>query len=148
MPLARRYLGRAPLLGPGLTRMDILLVEDDADSADLLGRLLTMAGHAVVTAPTIADAERLCASRAFDLLVCDLILPDGNAWDFLARLRETCDTPAIAISGYGMDVDVERSAAAGFAAHLTKPILFPRLVAAIEAATGVRVEPKAAPPTA
>jgi CheY-like chemotaxis protein len=43
-----------------------------------------------------------------------------------ARIRATCQTPAIAISGYGMDADVKRSAAAGFAAHLTKPIVVPR----------------------
>jgi DNA-binding response OmpR family regulator len=72
-----------------------------------------------------------CAARAVDLLVFDLALPDGNGWDLLARVRERCDAPAIALSGYGMDADVRRSAAAGFAAHLTKPLRFDRLLEAI-----------------
>ncbi len=66
------------------------------------------------------------------MLVSDLGLPDGTGDDLLRELRETTPTlPAIAFSGYGATADVESTTAAGFAAHLVKPVDLDDLVATI-----------------
>ena len=57
----------------------------------------------------------------------DLGLPDGSGLTLLGELRRTCDVPAIALSGYGMEEDVKESRAVGYDEHLTKPIDFPLL---------------------
>ncbi len=58
-----------------------------------------------------------------DVLISDLGLPDGSGLDLMRQLIERGRSiPAIALSGYGTPADVERSKAAGFAEHLTKPL--------------------------
>ena len=68
----------------------------------------------------------------FDLLICDIGLPDGTGVDLMKRLRKTSSVRGIALSGFGMDHDVERSREAGFLAHLTKPVDFQRLLGVID----------------
>jgi CheY-like chemotaxis protein len=106
-------------------RLRILLVEDHADSAKVMQRLLRKAGHDVETAPSVAAALRAFegAAAPFDLLVSDLGLPDGSGHDLMRELaRRPNPVRAIALSGFGTEEDVQRSLAAGFAAHLTKPV--------------------------
>ena len=104
----------------------ILLVEDHADTAAILTRLLRRMGHDVVTAENlkqaseIADREMLGAG--IDLLISDLGLPDGSGADLMRSLSAKYQLRGIALSGYGMDSDLEQSSAAGFARHLIKPI--------------------------
>jgi CheY-like chemotaxis protein len=106
----------------------ILLVEHHADSAVPVARLLGRRGHAVHTVPTAAEAIALCDRESFDLLVADIGLPDLSGWELVRRLRGTRVPRAIALTGYGTAADVERSGAAGFDAHLTKPVDFTLLV--------------------
>jgi CheY-like chemotaxis protein len=54
-------------------------------------------------------------------LICDLGLPDGSGIELVAKIRKTRKTPAIALTGFGMQEDIERAQRAGFDAHLTKP---------------------------
>lgn len=66
-----------------------------------------------------------------DLLLCDLRLPDGTGIDLIRKVRETRQTPAIALTGFGMQEDVDRAQKAGFDAHLTKPVNLQKLEAAM-----------------
>jgi two-component system CheB/CheR fusion protein len=102
--------------------MRILLVEDHKDSAEFMCRLLRMYGHQVVTADCAAKGYSLCLNERFDLLICDLTLPDEDGWDFMRRLRLRCDIPAIAVSGMAYASDIQKSRDAGFESHLSKPI--------------------------
>jgi CheY-like chemotaxis protein len=75
------------------------------------------------------EVDRLSGARqemvrgGFDLILCDLGLPDGAGHEFLKQLRAAGDpTRAIALSGFGMEADIRRSLAVGFFAHLTKPV--------------------------
>ena len=70
----------------------------------------------------------------FDLLISDIALPDGTGIDLIMQLRAIPKTPAIAISGFGNNGDIERSLQAGFSEHLIKPIRLDKLEAAIERA--------------
>ena len=100
----------------------ILLVEDHDDTRGILVRLMTRWGHSVTTAGSVTHASDVIASGDFDLLLSDLGLPDGTGYDVIAALREKSDAPAVAMSGYGMEADRERTHDAGFAEHIVKPV--------------------------
>jgi len=117
---------------PRMKHIQVLFVEDHEDTARVLGRILRNAGFDVSHAGTVADAQRLAASKRFNLLISDLGLPDGSGLDLMKALREAQGMKGIALSGFGTDEDVAASAAAGFAAHLTKPVDWERLRAEIE----------------
>lgn len=100
--------------------MTILLVEDHTDTRRAIRMWLEMSGHSVVEAHDVKSA--LAAGEVFfDLLLCDIGLPDGDGWTLLQMLSKNRSVTAIAISGYCSPADVERSKAAGFLAHLAKP---------------------------
>jgi PAS domain S-box-containing protein len=109
----------------------ILLVEDHADTARALVRLLERRGYNVRAAGTMAAALSAIGEERFDLLICDIGLPDGTGLDLIQQVRRTDKTPALALSGFGMDEDIARAKAAGFGVHLPKPVNFQQLEAAI-----------------
>jgi CheY-like chemotaxis protein len=109
----------------------ILLVEDHADTANVLQRLLASLGHQVTTAGTVGQALDLFRSQPFDLLLSDIGLPDGTGIDLMRQARASFTGPAIALTGFGMEDDVTRCYDAGFNIHLTKPVNFQKLVAVI-----------------
>ena len=111
----------------------ILLVEDHEPTAHILQRLLTMAGHQVRVTGTVTDALAAMAAETFQLLISDLGLPDGTGFDLMHAIRDNVrrPIPGIALTGYGMDTDVTASRDAGFSEHLTKPVDWPRLQAAV-----------------
>jgi len=113
----------APVVPPARVPRRILLVEDHADTAKMMSRILKHDGHTVQWAADMAAGLRLAGSDEFDLLLCDLGLPDGTGWEFMHALRACGSTlPGIVLSGYGQDQDLQRSRDAGFQAHLTKPV--------------------------
>jgi two-component system CheB/CheR fusion protein len=103
-------------------KLNILIVEDHENTAAVMSKLLKRNGHEVVTASTVRQALYLLRTTPLDLLVSDLGLPDGDGFEVMTELSKISDAKGIAISGYGMEEDVERSSRAGFSAHLTKPI--------------------------
>jgi CheY-like chemotaxis protein len=110
----------------------ILLVEDHADSARAMARLLNLSGYVVHTAATCAAAKAICQQQHFDLLISDVGLPDGNGYDLMQQmLSRSCVRGGIAVSGYASEEDVEHSLRAGFSAHLVKPVEFEALCDAI-----------------
>ena len=101
-------------------------MEDHADTAAILKRILGAWGHTTMHATTIADAKKLAeqeqGARGIDLVISDLGLPDGSGLDLMRHFSEKYALTGIALSGYGMESDLKQSAAAGFTRHLTKPI--------------------------
>ena len=72
------------------------------------------------------------------MIISDLGLPDGSGYDLMDQMRPKLPvTPAIALSGYGSESDVKRSRECGFCEHITKPVDFGRLLAAIDQVTAV-----------
>lgn len=119
----------APVPSPDELRL--LLIEDHMDTARTLSRLLEKRGFGVKVASSIASGLETLQQEQFDLLLCDLGLPDGSGIDFIQKVRARHQTPAIALTGYGMQEDVERARNAGFDVHLTKPVNLQRLEATI-----------------
>ena len=99
----------------------ILLVDDHEDTLEFMSRFLTLCGHDVVTASTYEKALSIGQQQNFDLVISDIGLPGGSGNQLMSALRALSPVKGIALSGYGMKADVDRSEAAGFSAHLTKP---------------------------
>jgi len=116
-------------------KLNILIVEDHDNTATVMSKLLRHNGHEVVTASTVRQALEVLRTTPLDLLVSDLGLPDGNGFQVMQELAKISDAKGIAISGYGMDEDLERSSRAGFSAHLTKPIDVQKLQETIQQVT-------------
>jgi CheY-like chemotaxis protein len=123
---------RAKAQDGGRAPVRILLVEDQADARRALAVLLTRTGHEVRAAADAAEALAIAREYAYDLLLSDLGLPDVSGLELIGRLKAIRPVPAIALTGLGMADDVRAALAAGFAAHLTKPIQFPRLQSLID----------------
>jgi PAS domain S-box-containing protein len=111
--------------------INLLLIEDHIDTARALVRLLESHGYSITSVPTVAAGLEALERDQFDLLLCDLGLPDGTGMDFIEKVRKTHKIPAIALTGFGMEQDVERARQAGFDAHLTKPVNLQKLEATI-----------------
>lgn len=143
-----RTCGTPVMPGGGTASLDILLVEDHVDTARTMVRLLANLGHRATIAHSIADALHAAGQRHFDLLICDIGLPDGSGLDLLARLPTgAVPAHAVALTGYGMEEDVRRSHAAGFEEHLTKPLNFDRMTALLQRIAAATESPSEPPLT-
>ncbi len=121
-------------------RLHILLVEDHADTAAAIADLLANLGHRVSVAGSVAEGLAAAAANTgngdgIDVVLSDLGLPDGTGLDLMRELSERYGLRGIALSGYGMEEDVQRSHDAGFDVHLTKPVRFQAVVEAIRQTT-------------
>jgi circadian clock protein KaiC len=114
-------------LASSLSGLSVLVVEDFADARDAVVSLLTRAG-AQTTAAASASEARQALSRGVppDIIVCDVGLADEDGYSFLSGLRRSggplARVPAVALTAWGRPEDRERSTAAGFDAHLVKPV--------------------------
>jgi len=107
----------------------ILLVDDHEDTARAMKRLLERLGYHVQTANSFNSALLTSTASPFDLLISDIGLPDGSGHDLMRQLlqRHGRTIKGVALSGFGMEEDIQKSKAAGFAEHLTKPVNFSQL---------------------
>jgi CheY-like chemotaxis protein len=116
--------------GKGLGRT-ILVVEDHADSAFFIKRMLEIAGYRTLVAENIASAIEVFRDEPVDAIVSDLGLPDGRGTELIRQVLSIRAVPAIALSGYGMESDIKESLDAGFTRHLTKPVDMEKLEKAL-----------------
>jgi signal transduction histidine kinase len=105
----------------------LLLVEDNDDTSHALQILLERKGFTILLAHSVQSAVDIAKTYPCDLVISDIGLPDGTGIEVLQRLNKIRPTRGIAMSGFGMDEDIQRSLEAGFNAHLVKPISFDRL---------------------
>lgn len=101
----------------------VLIVDDNQDSADSLAMLLQLDGHDVRAVYSAMDALEQVTAFAPEIVLLDIGLPGMNGYDVAQRIKEMPQPPRlVAVSGYAQREDKERSAAAGFSAHLVKPV--------------------------
>jgi len=114
------------LSAPSASRpTSILIVEDNDDARESLRLLLELDGHDVMAAVSGEDGLDHAQSREFAIALVDIGLPGIDGFEVARRLRATArgaDLRLVAISGYGQPVDRKRAQAAGFDAHLVKPV--------------------------
>jgi len=103
----------------------VLLVDDNVDAAESLAQLLSLSGHDARTAGDGGQALRLAQEFHPDVVFCDLGLPGMNGYEVAKELRLLPfgrEIVLAALTGYGQPSDREKSAEAGFDAHLVKPV--------------------------
>jgi signal transduction histidine kinase/DNA-binding response OmpR family regulator len=112
----------------------VLVVDDNVDAADMLRRALETLGFAVEVAHDGPSALEQLQTFAPDIAVLDIGLPVMDGYELARRLRgERGNIRLIAVTGYGLESDRERSSGAGFDAHLVKPIDLAQLAEALAA---------------
>jgi signal transduction histidine kinase len=104
--------------------LSIVLVEDNEDSADMMSTWLEQLGHEVHVARTGPDAVALILKVRPDVVLCDLGLPGMDGVDVCRHVVLGMAVPPvmIALTGWGMEGDRQRTVAAGFSHHLVKPV--------------------------
>jgi CheY-like chemotaxis protein len=105
-----------------IPRTRMLLVDDHKDTLRVLRRLLESLGYQVATAASVGAALSYAATNPIDVLVSDIGLPDASGHELMRQLKQIQGVPGVAVSGFGLEADVQHSHDAGFFAHLTKPI--------------------------
>jgi DNA-binding response OmpR family regulator len=112
--------------------MQVLLVEDHTDTRAVLSVLLNRCGCRTVTAKNLREARTRLKEMRFEILICDLNLPDGDGLELAGEAKKLQPLKAIALTG--RDSEQERVAGinAGFDCYLTKPIEFRELQEALK----------------
>jgi signal transduction histidine kinase/CheY-like chemotaxis protein len=126
LPISRCADGSAAAGGasPFVSRR-VLIVEDNADSREMLRELLQMWGHAVETAEDGPQGLRKALSWSPEVALIDIGLPGLDGYQLVEALRRengADDMFVVALTGYGQKEDRSRALAAGFDAHLVKPV--------------------------
>lgn len=109
----------------------VLLVEDDDDNATFVVNFLGENGVRVTRARSVQAARLYLAAVPYDLVISDIGLPGESGWDLMTKARPANGVPAIALSGYARKEDEAKSRAAGFLAHLSKPVNLDELLEAV-----------------
>ena len=118
----------------GLRGRRLLVVEDNPLCAEAVREWLRICGATVDTAATVRDALARIRRHAPDLVVLDVLLPDGTGWDVLERMRKaprSRGVPAVAITGAPPSTVAGPAGAHGVRHVLTKPIAPEALAAAL-----------------
>ncbi|SAL44508.1 PAS/PAC sensor hybrid histidine kinase [Caballeronia arvi] len=113
-------------------QLDVLVVDDNRDSADSMTLLVDMLGHSARAAYDGAGALDSFDATRPQVVLLDLSMPGMTGFDVIRRMRDEDDKPGrrvivAAMTGLGSDEDIARTRAAGFDAHLVKPVDLPEL---------------------
>ncbi len=145
---AEPWQGLAPATDlPRLDGLRLLLVEDDQDGRELLAELLRSRGAQVVAVASVRQALAGLERERPNLVLSDIAMPEEDGFDLLEELRRRgLDIPCVALTALARDEDRQRSLAAGFERHLTKPVEPGALFQAVDELLRRGGEPLPAPP--
>jgi DNA-binding response OmpR family regulator len=127
--------------------LDVLVVEDSAEYAQIVVSVLRSSGHQVRTATTIAQAEQALSSVPPDLVVLDLTLPDGDGLDLCRSIRERSSAYILVLTGRDDEIDKIVGFRLGADDYVTKPFSPRELGARIEALSRRPRQPAVEVPT-
>lgn len=119
------------------TKRNILILDDDASIIRLVSTILSRHDFHTTPAETIADARELLAGGCFDLLLCDIDLPDGSGLDLIASLAESMPALAVVMMTVIGDIEIaKRAIALGVDGYITKPFDKSQILIGVE--NGIR----------
>lgn len=125
--------------GPVLDGVRVLVVDDDADTRDLLAEALSASGASVLPAGSADEAVELLRQRGVDVLVSDIAMPEVDGYALMRRVRALPEpagrVPAIALTALARPHDREEAIHAGFQAHVSKPVQIEALEEALVSLT-------------
>jgi len=113
--------------------MVVLLVEDEPSYVEALDIGLSVEGFVVLAATTLADARRILQASHPDIVLLDIMLPDGSGIDFCREIRSISDVPVIMVTARNAEVDVVLGLEFGAADYVTKPYRLRELTARMRA---------------
>ncbi len=121
---------------PELSDLRVLLVDDEADSRDLLNLVLDSCGANVTLASSAAEAFEAVRSEKFDVIISDIGMPDEDGFSLIRKVRELSneeggDVPAIALTAYARAEDRVKALRTGFQMHVAKPVEPAELIAVV-----------------
>lgn len=132
LPRLKQERPQTPRIGAGGAEsapheggLRLLIIEDALDTLNMLKVVFEIRGYEVTICQTPAEALRVAASMWFDIIISDIGMPEIDGYELLARLRQLShlrDVTAVALTGYASQADAERARAAGYDAHIAKPI--------------------------
>jgi len=106
-------------------RVHLLIVEDDQDTLEMLRANMEARGFSVTTCESAAETLAKAPATRVDLVISDIGMPEMDGFNLIKKLREIDGyqgIPAIALSGYASQKDAKAALAAGFDAHVSKPV--------------------------
>ena len=103
----------------------LMIIEDDPDTLEMLRATLERHGFRITACESATETLRLAPENSVDLIISDIGMPNMDGFELIQRLREFDNyerVPAIAVSGYASRKDINTALAAGFDAHMSKPV--------------------------
>ena len=126
---------------PSLQGLKVLVVDDEADTRELIREVLKECGSEVITSPSVAEALIALEQHKPDVLISDLGMPDEDGYSLIAKVRELPperggEIPAAALTAYARAEDRMRVLRSGFQFHLPKPVDSAELVTVVASLAG------------
>jgi len=103
----------------------LMIVEDDPDTLEMLRATLEARGFRVTACESAVQTLEVASANQVDLIISDIGMPEMDGFQMIKELREVegyQNVPAIALSGYASQKDSKAALAAGFNAHVSKPV--------------------------
>ncbi|OUL29453.1 histidine kinase [Nostoc sp. T09] len=120
---------------PSLHGLQILVVDDDEDTREILTFILEQCEIQVTTAASATEALKVISQSKPDILLCDVGMPNEDGYSLISKVRSQEKDremiPAVALTAFARDEDQQEAIAAGFTKHLAKPVNPYELVAVV-----------------
>ncbi|MGE5245692.1 MAG: GAF domain-containing protein [Betaproteobacteria bacterium] len=133
----------APAIGPPLTGLRVLLVDDEPDAREVMASALETRGATVISAGSADDALQMLASAQVDVVLADIAMPDKDGYELIREIRRLpshlARIPAAAVTAFASAEDQRQALAAGYQKHLAKPVPPAALVEAVAELAAGRV---------
>lgn len=115
----------------------VLIIEDEADAAELFAEMMRVSGFRVVKTSASSPALTLMTAEKPDIVLLDVMMPEVSGLDILRRMRDDpalAGIPVVIVSAKGTPADIRHGLEAGASTYLTKPVGFLELKEAVESA--------------
>jgi two-component system phosphate regulon response regulator PhoB len=115
----------------------VLIIEDEADAADLFAEMMRVSGFRVLKTTSSAPALAMMSTEKPDVVILDIMMPETSGLDLLREMRLTPDLagiPVVVVSAKSMPADIKSGMEAGASTYLSKPVGFLELKEAVEQA--------------
>lgn len=117
------------------TSKTVLIIEDEADAAELFAEMMRVSGFRVLKTTNSAPAIAMMTHERPDVVILDIMMPDTSGLDILRQMRrdpELAAIPVVVVSAKSMPADIKNGMEAGASTYLTKPVGFLDLKEAVE----------------
>ena len=122
-----------------LPERTVLIIEDEADAAELFAEMMRVSGFRVRKTSSSTPALEMMNDEKPDVVLLDIMMPEVSGLDILRRMRDDpalANIPVVVVSAKGMPADIKNGMDAGASMYLTKPVGFLELKEAVERVLG------------